>query len=80
MKQMRIQDLKAHLSTAVSEAEAGATIIITRHNQPIAQLSPLRSPHVHYGSKADASELRSAIQGGTNGRIFEILDEDRGDR
>ena len=76
---MRIQDLKAHLSTAVSEAEAGATIIITRHNQPIAQLSPLRSPHVHYGSKVGTG-LSSAIQGGTNGRALELLDEDRGDR
>lgn len=80
MKKMRIQDLKAHLSIAVAEAEAGATIVITRHNQPIAQLSPLRSPHVNYGANADASDLTAAIQGGTNGRIFEILEDDRGDR
>jgi len=76
---MRIQDLKAHLSTAVAEAEAGATIVITRHNEPIAQLVPLRSPHVRYGSN-NGTGLTSAIQGGTQGRALELLDEDRGDR
>ena len=78
VKRMRIQDLKAQLSVAVAEAEAGATIVITRHNQPVAKLVPLSS-HVRYGSKVGTG-LRSAIQGGTNGRALELLDEDRGDR
>jgi prevent-host-death family protein len=76
---MRIQDLKANLSTAVADAEAGSTIVITRHNQPVAQLVPFRSPHVHYGSQ-NGTGLSSAIKGGTNGRVLELLDEDRGDR
>jgi antitoxin (DNA-binding transcriptional repressor) of toxin-antitoxin stability system len=76
---MRIQDLKAQLSIAVAEAEAGATIVITRHNQPVAQLGPMRSPHVRYGAKVGTG-LQSAIQGGTGGRALELLDEDRGDR
>jgi prevent-host-death family protein len=79
MKRMRIQDLKAHLSTAVAEAEAGATIVITRHNEPIAQLTPLRSPHVRHGSQV-GTPLSSAIKGGTKGKAQRILDEDRGDR
>ena len=35
-----IQDLKARLSAIVAEAESGDTIIITRHNAPVAQLGP----------------------------------------
>ena len=38
MKQISIQDLKARLSSAVAEAESGETILITRHNQPVAKL------------------------------------------
>jgi antitoxin (DNA-binding transcriptional repressor) of toxin-antitoxin stability system len=39
MKLVSIQDLKARLSAIVAEAESGDTIIITRHNVPVAQMS-----------------------------------------
>jgi len=80
MKHISIQDLKAQLSSAVAEAEAGATLVITRHNQPVAHLSPALSPHVRRGSNAGGAALTPAMHGGTKGRIFEILDEDRGNR
>jgi antitoxin (DNA-binding transcriptional repressor) of toxin-antitoxin stability system len=41
MKQVSIQDLKAGSSAAVSEAGSGRTVVITRHNEPVAQLGLL---------------------------------------
>jgi prevent-host-death family protein len=80
MTRISIQDLKASLSTAVAEAEAGATITITRHNEPVAQLVPVKSPHVHRGPRVGKHRLVAAVRRSTNGRVFEIVDEDRGPR
>ena len=40
MNQISIQDLKGQLSSTIAKAESGATILITRHNRPVATLSP----------------------------------------
>jgi prevent-host-death family protein len=80
MSQISIQDLKANLSRAVAEAEAGDTIIITRHNEPVAALTSVRVPHVHQGSRVGKGQLRPAVRRGTGGRSLEVLLEDRGDR
>lgn len=79
MKEISIQDLKARLSAAVAEAEAGGTLLITRHNQPVAQLRPARSPDVHKGASVGAG-LKPAIRRGTRGRYLAVLKEDRGNR
>lgn len=80
MKQVSIQDLKAQLSAAVAEAQSGRTIVITRHNEPVAQLGPARPSHVHRGRRAGSGRLRPAIRRGTKGRYLKVLAEDRGDR
>ena len=36
MKRVSIQALKARLSAVVAEAESGNTIVVTRHNAPVA--------------------------------------------
>ncbi len=79
MKRISIQDLKARLSSVVAEAESGGTIVITRHNQPVAQLGPPDS-HVHRAKGMARAALKPAIKEGTNGRYLEVLLEDRGDR
>ena len=79
MKQISIQDLKARLSSAVAEAESGGTIVITRHNQPVAKLGPPDS-HVHHPNSTARPPLKPAIKEGTKGRYLEVLLEDRGDR
>ena len=79
MKRISIQDLKARLSSAVAEAESGGTIIITRHNEPVAQLGPARSP-VHRGARVGEGGLKPAIKPGTKIPYMEVLLEDRGDR
>jgi prevent-host-death family protein len=80
MKRISIQDLKAQLSGAVSEAESGRTILITRHNEPVAQLSPARPLHVHRGTRVGSARLAPALTRGTRGRYLAVLIEDRGGR
>ena len=80
MKQISIQDLKARLSAAVAEAQSGATIIVTRHNEPVAQLGPARPHNVHRGKGVAAARLKPAMKRGTKGRSLAVLMEDRGSR
>lgn len=80
MKQISIQDLKATLSAAVAEAESGRTIIITRHNEPVAQLSPARPRHLHRGKDVGTGRIKPAMKRGTRGRYLALLMEDRGTR
>jgi prevent-host-death family protein len=80
MKLVSIQDLKARLSAMVAQAESGDTIIITRHNAPVAQLCPARSDSVHRGKNVGSGRIRAALKRGTNGRYLQVLLEDRGNR
>jgi antitoxin (DNA-binding transcriptional repressor) of toxin-antitoxin stability system len=80
MKQISIQDLKAGLSAAVAAAESGQTIVITRHNQAVAQLGPARPPFVHRGDAVGTGRLKPALKRGSKGRYLAVLLEDRGDR
>ena len=80
MKKISIQDLKAQLSAAVAEAESGSTIVVTRHNEPVAQLGPARSSQVHRGARVGTGRLEPAVTRGTKGRYLTVLLEDRGSR
>jgi len=80
MKQVSIKDLKARLSAVVAEAESGGTVVITRHNTPVAQLGPARPLNVHVGSRVAAGRIRPALTRGTRGRYLDVLLEDRGNR
>lgn len=80
MKQVSIQVLKANLSAMVADAESGDTIVVTRHNAPVAQLGPARVVSVHRGKRVGAGRLAPAINRGTKGRYLEVLREDRGNR
>ncbi len=80
MKRISIQDLKARLSAAVAEAESGDTIVITRHNEPVAHLSPAHPRNVRRGKNVGTGRLRPALKRGTKGRYLAVLSEDRGNR
>jgi prevent-host-death family protein len=80
MKQISIQDLKARLSSAVAEAESGTTIVITRHNEPVAQLGPARRAVAHHGRSVGIGRLKPALRRATKGRYLAVLMEDRGER
>lgn len=79
MKQISIQDLKARLSAAVAEAEAGETILVTRHKEAVAQLGPAGRAQVRLPTRPGA-RLQPAIRSGTKGRYLAALLEDRGTR
>lgn len=80
MKEVSIQALKANLSSVIAEVESGATIVVTRHHAPVAQLNPARAGDVHRGALVGRGALRPAIKRGTKGRYLRVLLEDRGDR
>ncbi len=80
MKRISVQDLKARLSGAIAEAEAGGRLLITRHNDPVAQLSPATPAGVHRGAKVGVGRIRPALRRGTKGRYLAVLLEDRGTR
>jgi prevent-host-death family protein len=80
MKRISVQDLKARLSAAIAEAESGTTLLITRHNEPVAQLTPAGSRHLHRGDDVGKRRIRPALRRGTKGRYLALLKEDRGDR
>jgi prevent-host-death family protein len=80
MNRISVQDLKSQLSAAVAAAESGQTLLITRHNEPVARLGPVHVPHVHRGSRVGEGRLEPAVRQGTKGRYLATLLADRGDR
>ena len=80
MERVSIQDLKGRLSAVVAAAESGRTILITRHNDPVAQLGPATSPHVHRGTQFGAGRISPAITRRTGGRSRDGMRESRGTR
>lgn len=77
MTRVSIQDLKARISSAVAEAEQGGTVVITRHNRPVAQLTAHRTTTVRVGARYGRATLKPAITTGTNGVALRTLLEDR---
>ena len=80
MKEISIQDLKAALSAAIAEAEAGESIIITRHKEPVAQLIPAHPQYVSRGKEAGKRNIRPAIKRGKKIPYLDVLRDDRSDR
>jgi prevent-host-death family protein len=80
MKQISIQDLKVQLSAAIAEAEAGNTIVITRHREPVAKLIPAHPQFEHRGKEVGKRGIAPALKRGTKIPYLEVLLEDRGDR
>ena len=80
MTQISIQDLKARLSAAIAEAESGNTIVITRHNEPVAKLVPAQAEHVHRGKQFGKGGLKPVLKAGKRIPYLETLLEDRGNR
>ncbi len=93
-KEVRIAELKAHLSEYVRAAQAGQEVIIKDRNTPIARLTPLgsqeqiaeeklRAMGVKFPTKpvSELSKLKGVrIKGLTPEKIMEALREVRRDR
>jgi len=77
MKEVSVVDLKSGLSAALAEAEAGATILVTRHKRPVAQLGPACPAHVHVGRRVGVGRLEPVLEPGRSGRYLAVLLDDR---
>jgi len=80
MTQISIQDLKIRLSAAIQEAASGNTIIITKHNEPVARLVSAHPLHVHRGQHSGKGGLKAAIKRGSRIPYLNLLLEDRGSK
>jgi prevent-host-death family protein len=80
MKQISIQDLKTSLSAAIAQAESGDTIVITRHNEPVAKLIPAQSEHLHRGRDFGKGGIKPALKRGKKILYLDTLSDDRGNR
>ena len=80
MKRVSIKDLKAQLSAVIAEAEAGRTILITRHQAPVAVVGPASIPNLHRGQRVGTDRLRPGPRHATKGGYLAVLLEDRGTR
>jgi prevent-host-death family protein len=81
MERVSIQGLKARLSAVVAEAEAGGTIVITRHNEPVAIVGPAAGGRdVHRGARVGTGRIRPALERGTRGKYLAALHADRSGR
>jgi prevent-host-death family protein len=43
MTRVNVQEAKTHLSQYLDRVEAGETIVLCRHNRPIAEVRPIRA-------------------------------------
>ncbi len=59
MKTVGAFEAKTHLSELLKQAEAGETIVVTRHGQPVAQISPVATESAGVLPKEAMRRLRS---------------------
>jgi antitoxin (DNA-binding transcriptional repressor) of toxin-antitoxin stability system len=80
MRTISIQDLKARLSLVLRQALSGTTVLVTRHNEAIAQIGPPVPGGVHRGVRGGLGRLEPALRrSGTKGRYLDVLRDDRGE-
>ena len=46
-----LAEAKAHISSLVSQVEAGAEFVLTRHGKPVARLVPVAPPIIRKGGE-----------------------------
>ena len=79
MKQVSIQDFKRRFSEWLDKAASGPGLVITRHRQPLVQVTPIEVPHVHTGKRFGKSSIKPLFDNVLGGRLMELLADDRAD-
>jgi len=80
MKRISIQQLRSGLSAAVAEAEAGQTLLITRHKRAVAKLAPVTARPLYACRRAEAAPLpplKPLLRRATSGRYLHLLLDER---
>lgn len=77
MKEISVQELKAHLSAILAEVAAGEAVLVTRHRKPVAQLTAAKSGGLVLGARHGEEDLHPCLSRGSKGRYLDLLVEDR---
>ena len=72
MREVRSSEAKIHLARLLDEVEAGETLVITRHGQPIARLVPDEGARRAEKAKV-IEEMRADAKGRGSITVEEIL-------
>jgi prevent-host-death family protein len=85
MTTVKIADLKDHLSAHLRAVEAGAEIVVTDRNRPIARIVPVSQPHLAVTIRPpirEFAEIRDRVRPRTDLGISstELLLEERRER
>jgi len=76
MERVPIHKLKQRLSQVIAAAEAGQTLLVTRHQRVVARIVP-PEPHLHRGSQFGQGRIRAVLNGPTRGRYLDVIADDR---
>jgi prevent-host-death family protein len=61
MHQVNVSEFRNHLPEYLARAEAGEEILVTRHGQVVARLSPARDPRADAKGRLEQLRLRARV-------------------
>ena len=76
MESVPIHELKRRLSQLIAAAEAGETLLVTRHKRVVARIVPPEE-HLHVGRRFGSGSIQPLLHGVTRGRYLEVIADDR---
>lgn len=80
MADVSIQDLKRNLSAYLARAEAGESLVVTRHGRPVVRIAAFTQPQVVVGPRFGKTHLTQVVRERLGDVALRHLDEDRSDR
>ena len=80
MTDISIDELGQNLAAWLARAEAGETLIVTRHGRPTLHITTANQPHVVFGANFGKTDLRQVVRECIGEDALRVLDEDRRDR
>jgi prevent-host-death family protein len=80
MTNVSIQELKQNLSAYLARAEAGESVVVTRHGRPAVRLVAAAATEVVVGPGFGKTKLRKVVPDQLGSEVLRVLAEDRNDR
>jgi prevent-host-death family protein len=78
MKKMSVHEAKAKFSAVLREVAQGETIIVTKHDEPVAEISPVKKPRVPVlGAFAEPGAEHFEVSW-TEEELYELFGEEYG--